>query len=170
MFCPGVAGISCPAEEVKPVATIGGNSEPGGRSVSNQQTMTCYGFSYEKCLRQTNNDNGNLNEKPCHHILSRQIRIIHAVVQEWLPRVKDPSNLELFFFFHYGNVVGLFFTQICTFWPGAVLSPPATFGQGSHPLAESLVLLRDLSEPRYFLEHILITLILDTCKAYLHNK
>jgi len=76
----GVAGISCPAEEVKPVATIGGNSEPGGR----------------------------------------QIRIIHAAVQEWLPRVKDPR---------------------------AVLSPPATFGQGSHPLAESLVLLRDLSEP-----------------------
>ena len=94
MFCPGVAGISCPAEEVKAVATIGGNSEPGGRSVSNQQTMTCYGFSYEKCLRQTNN--GHVNEKPCHHILSRQIRIIHAAVQEWLPRVKDPSNLELF--------------------------------------------------------------------------
>ena len=37
---PGVGGISCPVEEEKPVATIGGNSEPGGRSVSNQQTMT----------------------------------------------------------------------------------------------------------------------------------
>ena len=36
---PGVAGISCPVKEGKPVATIGENSEPGGRLVAKQQTI-----------------------------------------------------------------------------------------------------------------------------------
>ena len=40
LLCPGVGGISCPAEEAKPVATIGGNSEPGGRSLLSLK-MTC---------------------------------------------------------------------------------------------------------------------------------
>ena len=57
-----------------------------------------------------------------HHNLSRQTPIIHAVVQEWLPRVKDPSNLE-FFLFKDGNVVGVFFIKMYLLIRGCSFSP-----------------------------------------------
>ena len=69
------------------------------------------------------------------------MRTTHAVGQVWLPRVKDPSIPKIVFF-KIKNVFDHSFSS------GVAPSPPATFGRGFHPLGESLVLLKDLSEPR----------------------